>query len=101
MFDGWANDLSKERSGLDEAALRAFRARMYDGDFVFSVTRDFVRGCRTPLLVLAGNDLYHPTPVAQEIADLAPNAELIMKWKTPDAAPAAVARVRTFLKAHQ
>jgi pimeloyl-ACP methyl ester carboxylesterase len=101
MFDGWANDLMKERSGLDEAALRALRARMYDGDFVFSVTRDFVRGCRTPLLVLAGNDLYHPTPVAQEIAELAPNAELIMKWKTPDATPAAVERVRTFLKAHQ
>jgi pimeloyl-ACP methyl ester carboxylesterase len=97
MFDGWASDLKKEHRELDDGALRAFRARMYDGDFVFSVTRDFVRGCRTPLLVLAGNDLYHPTPIAQEIADLAPNAELIMKWKTPDA----VARVRTFLKAHQ
>lgn len=101
MFDGWANDLKKERGELDDAAFRAFRARMYDSDFVFSVTRDFVRSCKTPLLILAGSDLYHPTPIAQEIADLAPNAELVMKWKTPDATPAAVTRVRAFLKAHQ
>ncbi len=101
MFDGWASDLKKERRALDDAALRAFRARMYDGDFVFSVSRDFVRNCRTPLLVLAGDDLYHPMPISEEIARLAPNAELVMKWKTPDATPAAIARVRAFLKAHQ
>jgi pimeloyl-ACP methyl ester carboxylesterase len=101
MFDGWAKDLKKVRPELSEQALSAFRDRMYGGDFVFSVTRDFVRACRTPLLVLAGDDLYHPTPIAQEIARLAPNAELVMKWKTPDATPAAVARVREFLKSHR
>lgn len=101
MFDGWANDLKKERPGMSEAAFSAFRERMYAGDFVFSVTREFVRACRTPMLVLAGDDLYHPGPTAQEIARLAPNAELIMKWKTPDTTPAAVARVRAFLKQHQ
>jgi len=101
MFDGWASDLRKARPELSEEAFKAFRARMYDGDFVFSVSRDFVRACRTPMLVLAGDDLYHPTPIAEEIAQLAPKAELITKWKTPDATPAAVARVRAFLKAHQ
>jgi pimeloyl-ACP methyl ester carboxylesterase len=101
MFGGWANDLRKGRPELSEAELEAFRARMYDGDFVFSVSRDFVRACRTPMLVLAGDDLYHPAPIAEEIARLAPDAELVTKWKTPDATPAAVARVRAFLKAHQ
>ena len=101
MFDSWASDLRKARPELSEAAFRAFRARMYDGDFVFSVSRDFVRTCRTPMLVLAGDDLYHPGPTSEEIASLAPDAELILKWKTPDTAPAAVARVRAFLKAHQ
>jgi pimeloyl-ACP methyl ester carboxylesterase len=101
MFDGWASELRKARPELNEAAFKAFRARMYDGDFVFSVSRDFVRACGTPMLVLAGDDLYHPAPVAEEIARLAPNAELITKWKTPDATPAAVARTRLFLKAHQ
>ncbi len=101
MFDGWAKDLRKDRPELSEQALAAFRDRMYGGDFFFSVTPDFVRACRTPLLVLAGDDLYHPTSIAREIAQIAPNAELIMNWKTPDAAPAAVARVRAFLKSHQ
>jgi pimeloyl-ACP methyl ester carboxylesterase len=101
MFDGWASELMKARSELSEAAFKAFRAQMYYGDFVFSVSRAFVRECRTPMLVLAGDDLYHPAPIAEEIARLAPNAELITKWKTPDATPAAVARVRAFLKAHQ
>ncbi|HVB81044.1 MAG TPA: alpha/beta hydrolase [Candidatus Binataceae bacterium] len=101
MFDGWASELGKARPELNEATLGAFRARMYDGDFVFSVSRDFLRACRTPMLVLAGNDLYHPAPIAEEIARLAPDCELIVKWQTPDATPAAVARVRSFLKAHQ
>jgi pimeloyl-ACP methyl ester carboxylesterase len=101
MFDGWAGELRKTRAEVNAAALRAFRARMYDGDFVFSVSRDFVRACHTPMLVLAGDDLYHPTPTAEEIARLAPNSELIVKWKTPDVVPAAVARVRAFLKTHR
>ncbi|HEY2525004.1 MAG TPA: alpha/beta hydrolase [Candidatus Binataceae bacterium] len=101
MFDGWAGDLMKERPELSRAAFDSFRARMYDGDFVFSVSREFVRGCRTPMLILAGDDLYHPAPISEELARLAPDCELIAKWKTPDATPAAVARVRAFLKAHQ
>jgi pimeloyl-ACP methyl ester carboxylesterase len=101
MFDGWAKDLKPKHPEATDAALATFRQTMYGGDFVFSVTRDFVRGCRTPMLILAGDDLYHPTPTADEIARLAPNAELVMKWKTPDVLPDTVKRVRTFLKAHE
>ena len=100
MFDGWAAELRGSRPDVSAEALGALRARMYDGDFVFSVSREFVRGCRTPMLILAGDDLYHPTATAEEIARLAPDAELIMKWKTPDATGAAVSRVRAFLKMH-
>jgi hypothetical protein len=74
---------------------------MYGTDFVFGVTRDFVRSCTTPLLILAGDDLYHPAPISREIASLAPKSELVEHWKTPDTVTAAVARVRDFLKAHQ
>lgn len=101
MFDGWAKDLKRERPDLDEAALASFRERMYGGDFVFTVERDFVSGCRTPMLVLAGDDLYHPAPISREIAALAPHAEMIDRWKTPDAVEAAVARTRAFLLAHR
>jgi len=102
MFDEWAGEIGPQHPEADEAALRAFRERMFGAgqDFVFSVTRDFVRGCRTPLLVLAGDDNFHPTAVAREIAELAPDAELILAWKTPDVVGETVKRVRAFLQAH-
>jgi len=98
MFDGWAKALKRERSDFDDAMLASFRENMYAGDFVFSVSRDFVRACTHPLLILAGNDLYHPTPIAKEIAELAPNAELVMNWKEPEAVRETVAKVRAFLE---
>ena len=100
MFDNWANELRSQRPEIDDAALGSFRENMFSSDFIFSVSRDFVRNCRTPMLILAGNDQFHPTQVAQEIAQLAPNAEFIMTWKTPDVVGAAVERVRSFLRAH-
>jgi len=51
--------------------------------------------------VLAGDDLYHPAPISRELAALAPKAELVESWKTPDTLAAAVARVRDFLKSHE
>jgi pimeloyl-ACP methyl ester carboxylesterase len=81
MFDDWAVEVRRNRPEVGEAALAAFRDNMFSGDFVFSVTRDFVRSCLTPMLILAGNDPYHPTAVSLELARLAPNAELIMEWK--------------------
>lgn len=101
MFDGWANKLKSDRPGLTDAIAASFRAAMYDSDFVFAVTRDFVRACRKPLLILAGSDLYHPAPISREIAELAPKSEIITTWKTPETVPGAVSRVREFLKAHR
>jgi pimeloyl-ACP methyl ester carboxylesterase len=101
MFDGWGKSLQRKLPNLSDAALGEFRERMYGTDFTFNVDRDFVRKCTTPLLVLAGDDLYHPGPVSREIADLAPNAEILTEWKTPDVVGPAVDRVRAFLKAHQ
>jgi pimeloyl-ACP methyl ester carboxylesterase len=71
-------------------------------DFVFSVTRDFVRSCQTPMLVMPDDIPAHPFQVSMDIFKLAPNAEVSMyPWKEPkDLIPAAVARAKTFLKAH-
>ncbi len=101
MFDGWAKDLQAQRPELTDAALRAFRETMYGGDFVFSVSRDFVRACRTPMILLSGDDLYHPAPISAELARLNPAMEVVKSWKTPDAAAAAAQAVRDFLKRHQ
>jgi pimeloyl-ACP methyl ester carboxylesterase len=98
MFDDWAEELRNQRQRASNAELHAFRERMFGGDFVFSVTRNFVRSCPTPLLVLAGDDNFHPTATAHEITDLAPKAELILTWKTPDVVGETVRRVRSFLQ---
>ncbi|MDX1384923.1 MAG: alpha/beta hydrolase [Thermoanaerobaculia bacterium] len=100
LFDGWAEDMKQRQDGLDDDALAPFRESMYGGDFVFNVGRAFVRSVQTPLLVLAGNDLYHPAPIAAEIAELAPNAELVTGWKEPAAVAATVEKVRDFLTAN-
>ena len=100
MFDQWADPLREERPEVAEHCWDAFRERMYGGDFVFNVSREFVRSCKTPLLVLAGDDLYHPAQISREIADLAPDSELIEQWKDAGNIATAVARVRNFLAAH-
>ena len=100
MFDGWADELRSSRDDLTTEALGGFRHNMFDGDFVFSVERDFVRECPVPLLVLAGNDDFHPQPVAEEIATLAPRAEMVLEWSGPERYEATLARVREFLLAN-
>jgi hypothetical protein len=64
------------------------------------VSRDFVKGCPTPLLVLLGNDQYHPQTTSREVASLAPNATLIERWREPEHHAAAQAAVERFLAAH-
>ncbi len=100
MFDSWAVDLGGRRADVTEDALAALRHSMFGGDFVFSVDRDFVRSCPIPLLVLAGNDQFHPRPVAQEIAELAPDAELVLDWTSPAHHDETRDRIRSFLLAH-
>ena len=100
MFNGWAGELKQVRDDVADADLTAFRETMYGGDFVFSVSRDFAKGVTTPLLVLLGNDLYHPSSISREVVALARNAELIERWKEPEDQPAAKARVLAFLREH-
>jgi pimeloyl-ACP methyl ester carboxylesterase len=100
MFDEWAAELRQQRPEIDPARLRALGERMFGGEFVFSVSREFARTCPAPLLVLAGDDNFHPTAIAREIADLAPRAALVLTWKTPDVVRQTVERVRTFLQTY-
>lgn len=100
MFDGWAENLKQDRPETNEAAWDSFRSNMYDGDFVFNVSRDFVRSCSTPLLVLMGSDLYHPEVTSREVADLASNAQLVEKWKEEEVVEDTVDTIIKFLKTH-
>jgi hypothetical protein len=71
---------------------------MFGADFVFSVTRDFVKNCRTPLLLQPGTDKAHPAKTSEEIAALAPDIEVQKNWKGPTHLEESIKRVRAFLE---
>lgn len=102
---GWGPDLCARRPDISMAMVDAFLTRMYrsNADFVFTVTRDFVRGCQTPLLILPDDVPAHPYAVAMESARLAPNAEVsLYPWKeTEEQTAEALAHIRRFLLSHR
>ena len=96
----WVDGLKAKGRPLDESVVASFGRNMFAGDFVFSVSRDFVRGCTIPMLLMPGDDAPHPAAVAAEIGRLAPNLETMQAWKGPEHLKAAIARVRDFLERH-
>lgn len=100
MFDGWAKEQQPTHPEADEKTWEAFKQNMYGGEFLFNVSREFVARCATPLLVLLGNDMYHPAEISREIVALAPQATLIEHWKEPEHHAAAQAAVERFLAHH-
>ena len=102
---GWGPELVKRRPEITMAQVDRFVTRMYrtDPDFVFTVSRDFVKSCQTPVLILPDDIPAHPYAVAMETAMLAPNAEVSMfPWKEPkERIPLAVRQIRSFLRAHR
>ena len=101
----WGPELVKRRPDITIEMVDTFLTRMFrtNADFVFTVTRDFVRNCQTPVLILPDDSPAHPYAVAMESAMLAPMAEVSMfPWKEPEARiPLAVRQVRSFLRAHR
>ena len=97
--------LSARRPDITMEIVDRFLTRMYrtNADFVYTVTRDFVRSCQTPILVLPDHTPGHPYAVAMESAMLAPKSEVsIFPWKEPkERIPLAVRHIRSFLRAHR
>src|SRR6266487_6194840 len=102
---GWGPELVKRRSDITMEMVDRFLTRMYrtNPDFVFTVTRDFVRKCQTPVLILPDDIPAHPYAVAMEAAMLAPKAEVSMfPWKEPnELIPLAVRQIHSFLRARR
>jgi pimeloyl-ACP methyl ester carboxylesterase len=101
---GWGPELVKRRPDVTMDMVEKFLTRMYktNADFVFTATRDFVRSCQTPVLVLPDDIPAHPYAVAMEVVMLAPKSEVsIYPWKEPEERiPIAVRQVHSFLRAH-
>ena len=102
---GWGPALAARRPDVTMEMVDRFLTRMYrtNPDFVFTVTREFVRNCQTPVLILPDDITAHPYAVAMEAAMLAPKSEVsIFPWKEPpERIPLAVRQIRSFLRAHR
>jgi len=102
---GWAPDFLKRRSDVTADTVEQYLTKMFrtDADFVFTVSRDFVKSCQTPVLILPDDVPAHPFAVAMEAAMLAPKSEVsLYPWKQPpERIPIAVRQIKSFLHAHR
>jgi hypothetical protein len=83
---------------VTQETIESFGHNMFGGDFVFSVTRDFVKSCQTPLFLQPGTDKPHPAKTSEEIATLATNIEVQKDWRGPIYLQESIKRVRAFLE---
>jgi pimeloyl-ACP methyl ester carboxylesterase len=104
-MSNWGPELAARRPDITMENVERFLHNMYraNADFVFTVDRDFVRNCQTPVLILPDDIPAHPYEVAVESALLAPHAELsLYPWKEPaERIPLAVRHIRSFLRVHR
>jgi len=105
FWSGWPAQITAKRPEITMQTADQFVTKMFETnpDFLFTVTRDFMRNCQNPILVLPDEVPAHPYAVAMECAMLAPKAEVsIFPWKEPkERIPLAVRQIRSFLRAHR
>ena len=102
--DGWAPGLLAQRSDLEQGAVDQYLHNLYrvNPDFLYSVSRGFIRNCETPMLVLPDETPAHPHQTSVDVASLAPNAEItVYPWTDPPELKArTIDRVRRFISSH-
>jgi pimeloyl-ACP methyl ester carboxylesterase len=100
MFDAWAEEVRPSHPEAGDDAWAAYRSAMYDvEDPLFSVPDSALPSIATPMLVLRGDDQYHPRKASELLAATAPNARLIERWKDPEHLPSATEAIAEFLAA--
>ena len=101
---GWGPPLCEKSPDITMDMVHDFLTNMYTNraDFVFTVSRDFVRSLQTPILIAPEDVPAHPYAVAMEVAELAPNSEVsIYPWKdTQEHIDEVVEHARRFMKTH-
>lgn len=97
---GYGKTMKQQDPSCSDEGLAGFGRNMFGADFVFSVTRDFVRDCQTPMLLQPGGDKPHPRATSDDIARLAPKVEVQENWRGPDFLQESIRRVAEFLARH-
>lgn len=102
--DVWAPELMARRPDVTMATIEAYLHNLYRvrPDFVYSVSREFARGVKTPILVLPDDTPAHPLQASLDVAALVPGAEkTVFPWKEPAELKAkTIDQVRQFLRRH-
>ena len=102
--ESWGPKLLAQRPDLDQATIEQYLHNLYrvNPDFLYSVSRDTVRNCQTPILVLPDAIPAHPHQTSVDVASLAPNAEItVFPWSSPpELKDRTIERVRKFLQTH-
>jgi pimeloyl-ACP methyl ester carboxylesterase len=97
---GFAKTVMECDPSVTADTIKKFGHNMFGGDFVFSVSRDFVRRCSVPLFLQPGTDKPHPAQTGAEIEKLAPNLEVQKDWRGPTFLDESIRRVKAFLSKH-
>jgi len=108
MYDSgknvWAPELLPRRPDLNMAQVEQYLHNLYrvQPDFLYSVPRDFIKNCRTPMLVLPDDTPAHPLQTSIDVASLAPNSEItVFPWREPaDLKERTINKTSNFLKTH-
>ena len=100
LFDDWADGLAADHPEASESDWSSFRSNMWGGDFVLTASTEDIAAIPTPLLVLMGNDLYHPESTSREVTGSAQDATLVESWKDPEHLEQTDRTIRSFLIDH-
>jgi len=102
--DNWLGEFKKQRPEVSQDTLDKYFHSLWreQPDFLYSVPRDFIANCRTPILVLPDDTASHPLQTSIDVASLAPNSEItVFPWREPpELKERTINKARSFLKSH-
>jgi len=101
IFDDWRSVIGDDHPEASDDDWESFWSNLFGGEnILWSVPDEFVASINTPILVLQGDDEYHPKEASRWLAATAPSATLVERWKEPADQPAAKVAVDNFLAAN-
>jgi len=100
MFDSWSSGLAESHPDMADADWASFRSNMWDGEFLLTVSADELASIATPIMVLMGDDMYHPESTSREIAAVGSNVTFVERWKDDDVLGQTSDTIRAFLQQH-
>jgi pimeloyl-ACP methyl ester carboxylesterase len=101
IFDEWRSEIGGDHPEATDRDWEGCWSNLFGtDDLLWSVPDARLPAIETPMLVLQGDDVYHPKEASQHLAAVAPEATLIEHWKDPADQPEAKAAVDRFLAAH-